>query len=84
MDAISMRLKTLPDPITILRERLVIHHQTSPLAVEDFINCVREMKAELEEVGKGAVNEIGKGMDEGERKVRVEEGDLRKEGVLGY
>ncbi|ORX34285.1 pyridoxal phosphate-dependent transferase [Kockovaella imperatae] len=82
LDSVSARLKSLPVPITMMRERLVLHHQTSPQAVEDFIACVAEMKAEVED-GKGA--EVRK---EGEQSTSDEkmvvEGKLRKQAVLGY
>ena len=45
---LNARLAALPQPITNRGERCVIHHQTSPQAVEDFIALVKQMKAEME------------------------------------
>ncbi|EIW72663.1 threonine aldolase [Tremella mesenterica] len=46
MTDIINRLESLPQPIRIRGERCVIHHQTSPQAVEEFIDTVARMKSE--------------------------------------
>lgn len=51
MDSIMARLEALSDPIVIRGARCVIHHQTSPQAIEDFISCVQDMKREKEQGG---------------------------------
>lgn len=51
MGSIIARLEQLDDPIVIRGARCVIHHQTSPQAIEDFISCVAEMKLEKEQGG---------------------------------
>ena len=65
-----------------MRERCVIHHQTSPQAVEDFLATIKEMKAEVY-AGQGeAVRKEGEALKSDEK--LVEEGQLRKQAVLGY
>ena len=80
LDSIMARLKSLPIPITVMRERCVVHHQTSPQAVEDFIDTVREMKAE-KDIG-GHPEKEGERLSRGERMVGAAK--LRKEAALGY
>jgi threonine aldolase len=70
------RLKALPDPILVMRERCVIHHQTSPQAVKDFIDCVTAMKAEKEAGGHPEKDQTNDYM--------LEEGKLRRQAALGY
>jgi hypothetical protein len=36
-------LAALPDPILLSRERCILHHQTSPAAVDDFVACVAQL-----------------------------------------
>ena len=74
------RLKSLPKPIILMRERIVIHHQISPQAVEDLIDTVREMKEE-KQVGQHPERE-GEKLKEAER--MIPEARLRKQAVLGY
>ena len=82
LDSVKARLKGLPAPITVMRERCVVHHQTSPQAVEDFIACIAEMKKEVE-AGKGEkLKKEGEKLSDGEK--MVEESKLRKQAVLGY
>ena len=79
------RLKSLPQPITVMRERIVLHHQTSPQAVEDFIDCIKAMASEIKQRNGEARKEMkaeGEKLDESEK--MVEEGALRKKAVLGY
>lgn len=80
LDSVMARLKSLPIPITVMRERCVVHHQTSPQAVEDFIDTVREMKAE-KDIG-GHPEKEGERLSRGERMVGAAK--LRKEAALGY
>ncbi|WVR05811.1 hypothetical protein IAU60_002836 [Kwoniella sp. DSM 27419] len=92
LDAVTARLAALPDPIVIGRERCVIHHQTSPQAVEDFIACVAEMKKELEQTGSAegvdlddlAADPKAKLEKFNEPKGQTTETVLRKQAVLGY
>ncbi|WVQ85408.1 hypothetical protein IAT38_007573 [Cryptococcus sp. DSM 104549] len=92
LDAVMARLAALPDPIIVGRERCVLHHQTSPQAVEDFIATIAEMKKEKEESG-----ELKKGEVDGESKAKLEQfvgaegekgkttgANLRKQAALGY
>ncbi|OCF32788.1 threonine aldolase [Kwoniella heveanensis CBS 569] len=91
LDAVMARLAALPDPIIVGRERCVLHHQTSPQAVEDFIACVRDMKEALQANGKGSVD---KGQVNGDEKEKIDkytqpkgkttEAELRKQAALGY
>jgi len=74
------RLKALPQPIILMRQRCVIHHQTSPQAVEDFIDTVREMKEEKE--AGGHPEKAGKDLADSERMIPAAK--LRKEAALGY
>lgn len=76
------RLKTLSPPIQIMRQRCVVHHQTAPEAVDEFIACVKEMKEEVEAGQKGKVNAEAKNLSE-EDKLKTE-GNLRTRAVLGY
>lgn len=43
LEQVAAALAALPDPITIGANRLVLHHQTSPQAVEDFIQVVKDL-----------------------------------------
>lgn len=43
LEQIAQALAALPDPIKIGANRLVLHHQTSPQAVEDFIQVVTDL-----------------------------------------
>ena len=74
------RLKSLPNPIILMRERCVVHHQTSPQAVEDFIDTIREMKQERAE-GQHPEKE-GERLSEAER--MIPEARLRRQAALGY
>jgi threonine aldolase len=74
------RLQQQEPPILLFRERIVIHHQISPQAVEDFIHTVREMKEEREASGL-IVNKL----EEGKLKEDFKsEGKLRRKVALGY
>ena len=76
------RLKTLSPPIQTMRQRCVIHHQTAPEAVDEFIACVKEMKDEVEAGQKTKVNAEANQLSEGD-KLKTE-GNLRTRSVLGY
>ena len=76
------RLKTLSPPIQIMRQRCVVHHQTAPEAVDEFLATVKEMKEEVEAGRKGKVNAEAKSLSEGD-KLKTE-GKLRTRAVLGY
>jgi hypothetical protein len=70
----------LPKPISLFSARLVVHHQTDPQAVEDFIGVIRRMKADKE--GGGRPEEA---VLEGEAKAEQDdEGKMRKKRMLGY
>ncbi|WVF70878.1 hypothetical protein IAT40_005672 [Kwoniella sp. CBS 6097] len=91
LDAVMARLAALPDPIIVGRERCVLHHQTSPQAVEDFIACVRDMKEELQANGNGSLEKSHVGGDERAKidkytqpKGKTTEAELRKQAALGY
>ncbi|KDQ54723.1 hypothetical protein JAAARDRAFT_196140 [Jaapia argillacea MUCL 33604] len=45
------RASKLPDPIKLAGSRIVVHIQTSPQAVEDFINVIRELAEEKKKAG---------------------------------
>ena len=65
-----------------MRERVVIHHQISPQAVEDFLTTVREMKAEVEAGGGPQLRKEGEKLDD---KVKMKkEGELRVKAATGY
>ena len=80
IDSIMARLKSLPIPIQIMRERLVVHHQTSAQAVQEFVDAVREMKEE-KMAGQHPEKE-GERLREEER--MIPEANLRKQAALGY
>lgn len=68
---VHARLQSLPNPcIGGMRERIVVHHQNHPEAVEDFISAVQSMAQ-----GKVKVEPV---------ESYSEEGQLRKEMALGY
>ena len=80
IDAVMSRLQQHDPPILVFRERIVVHHQISPQAVEDFIHVIREMRQEREASGH-VVNKI----EEGKLKEGFEsEGKLRRKVALGY
>lgn len=67
----------MPNPITGgMGERIVLHHQINPEAVEEFIKVVGEMREE-----KRASGELD-GVEQGD--AWAEEGQLRSEMALGY
>jgi hypothetical protein len=76
------RLKSLSPPIQTMRQRIVVHHQTAPEAVDELIACVREMKEEVEAGQKTKVNAEADQLSE-EDKMKTE-GKLRTRTVLGY
>ena len=80
MDAVMARLKSLPSPITIRGERLVVHHQSDPAAIGEMVECIAQMAKEVRQ-GKGKkVNaEI---LPEKER--AVAERELKVKAGLGY
>ena len=45
------RASQLPDPIAVGGSRLVVHIQTSPQAVEDFLSVVRKLAEEKKAAG---------------------------------
>ena len=45
------RASQLPDPIAVGGSRLVVHIQTSPQAVEDFLDVVRKLAEEKKAAG---------------------------------
>jgi len=53
---IRERAASLPDPITVLGPRLVVHVQTSPELIDDFIDLLKTMASE-----KGIVGHINQG-----------------------
>lgn len=81
IESIFARLAALDDPITVKYNRLVIHHQTSPQAVEDLIACVREMKSEVED-GKGQQVKV-EGQDVARDPAMQQEKKIRQQ-TLGY
>jgi threonine aldolase len=75
----------MPDPLHTMRDRLVIHHQTSPQAVEDFIAVIKAMAEEVKDgKGKEIQQEGEEVLSEGMKRVLRDEGKLRREGALGY
>ena len=80
MDAIVARLGALPQPIKFMRERIVVHHQISPDAIEEFITCIADMKREKEAGGHPEKDAAKSGDDEGKKT----EAALRRQGALGY
>ena len=68
----------------MLYDRLVLHHQTSPQAVEDFIECIREMVHEVAQNGEKEVNKVGKSLGGEQLEKEKSEGKLRKQAALGY
>ncbi|KAK4687353.1 threonine aldolase, partial [Tremellales sp. Uapishka_1] len=71
LDDVMASLAGLPEPINIMRSRCVVHHQTSPQAVEDFISTVRSLKEGVK---------LNKEGIDGEEK---EEANLRQRAVFG-
>lgn len=80
IDAIMARCASLPDPIHATGKRLVIHHQTSPALIDDFVDVIRKM-AEEKRQGKD-VNEEGEGLTDEQRDVPGR--DLRLKAATGY
>ncbi|ORY29004.1 pyridoxal phosphate-dependent transferase [Naematelia encephala] len=77
MDSVVSALGSLqPVPITFMRERLVVHHQTSQHAVDEFVDTVQQL-AQKANQGK-TLKEKQQGESD------VAEADLRKKAVLGY
>lgn len=75
-------MQALPNPISFMRERVVVHHQISPQAVEDFLATMREMKEEVQ-AGQGArLRQEGEELDEGVKMKK--EGELRIKAATGY
>ena len=48
---IAERAAALPRPITVAESRLVVHIQTSPEAVEDFLSLIKTLKQEKIDAG---------------------------------
>ncbi|KAK1928027.1 putative threonine aldolase [Papiliotrema laurentii] len=83
-EAIKARMEALPNPISIMFERLVIHHQITPAAVEDFIAVIRELRDEVR-AGRGdEVAAEAEKLDGEQLEVEKSEGKLRKQAALGY
>jgi threonine aldolase len=77
-------MEALPNPISIMFERLVIHHQITPAAVEDFIAVIRELRDEVR-AGRGdEVAAEAEKLDGEQLEVEKSEGKLRKQAALGY
>lgn len=82
VDAVTARLATLSPPVRILRNRCVIHHQTDPQAIEEFIDTVRIMKKEVSAGKADKLNEAGERLPED---IKAEDAStLRKQAALGY
>lgn len=75
-------MQALPIPITFMRERIVIHHQISPQAVEDLLSTMREMKAEVEAGGGHKL--IKEGEELNEKLKMKKDGALRVKAATGY
>ncbi|WWC86163.1 uncharacterized protein L201_001036 [Kwoniella dendrophila CBS 6074] len=89
LDSVSERLASLPKPIIVGRERVVVHHQITPEAIEDFIKCVKEMKDELKSNGQLEENDInGEAQDKlddwNKPKGETTDAVLRKQAAFGY
>ena len=75
-------MQALPTPISFMRERVVVHHQISPQAVEDLLTTMREMKAEVEAGGGPKLRAKGEQLDD---KVKMKkDGELRIKAATGY
>ncbi|WVQ71235.1 hypothetical protein IAR50_000760 [Cryptococcus sp. DSM 104548] len=91
LESVKARLAALPNPITIGRERIVLHHQITSEAVEDFITCVAEMKKEKLESGEISQTEIDERAKQMAERYATPEGEgntskteLRRRAALGY
>lgn len=74
------RLQSLPQPINLMRQRIVVHHQISPQAIEELIDAVRAMRDE-----KAAGQPVEKEADNlAEKDKLLDEAKLRKQAALGY
>lgn len=82
IDAVIARMQALPNPISFMRERVVVHHQISPQAIEDFLTTMREMKEEVQAGGGPRLRQDGEQLDEGVKMKK--EGELRIKAATGY
>lgn len=64
-------LAALPDPITLNANRCVLHHQTSPQAVEDFIAAVHALAASVPAEKRPQKSEHKLGQKDGKFRVNV-------------
>jgi len=51
LDEIAEKASSLPEPITLFGNRLVVHIQTSEAAVDDFLGVIRELAQEKKAAG---------------------------------
>lgn len=79
-DAVLARMQQHSPPIVWYRERIVLHHQITPEAVEYFIDQVRRMREEREAEGPVVNKEAEKTLEEDFKS----EGKLRRKAMLGY
>lgn len=75
-------MQDLPIPISFMGERVVVHHQISPEAVDVFLATVKEMKAEVK-AGRGEeLLEEGEKLDDGIKMKK--DAQLRVKAATGY
>ncbi|KAI0961283.1 hypothetical protein AcW1_000406 [Taiwanofungus camphoratus] len=72
------RASKLPEPIKVGGSRLVVHIQTSPEAVEDFLSVVRELAKQKKEAGFVASEKKVKANGRTSIYVKVPQSDLDK------
>lgn len=82
IDAVLARMSELPTPIQFMRERIVVHHQISPQAVEDLLAAMRQLKEEALAGNAGQLRAEGEQLDEGIKMKK--EGELRIKAATGY
>jgi threonine aldolase len=75
-------MQDLPVPIAFMGERVVVHHQISPEAIEVFLNTVKEMKGEVEAGRGGELRKEGEKLDDGIKMKK--DAELRVKAATGY
>lgn len=75
-------MQDLPTPISFMGERVVVHHQISPEAVDVFLKTVEEMKGEVQ-AGRGEqLRQEGEKLDDGIKMKK--DAQLRVKAATGY
>ena len=60
VEQVCAALAALPDPIKLTSNRCVVHHQTSPAAVDDFVREVKRLAGSVPPEQNGKARRSGK------------------------